>query len=171
MQVKPFVIPAVLPSGYLNSYSGEWFELCGQEEDGGGGDTGRKTCGNVELEGAEEAEEDVDLMFARCMAAAERVWEDLVVDKDRATMALWREKAWEKEESEVNKDTWSMRGRGARFVWVPAAGRPAINAPMASRATMMWTSVVRCLKGVAMAKKGTGGRTRSEEETWRHVCR
>ena len=171
VQVKLFGIPAVLPSGCLNRYSGEWFEVCGREGDGGDGDAGGNICGNSELEGAEDGEEDVDLMFARCMAAAERVWEDLVVDEDRATMALWREKAWEKEESEVNKDTWSLRGRGARFVWVPAAGRPAINTPMANRATMMWASVVRCLKGIATTKKDTGVRTRSEVEAWRHVCR
>ena len=115
--------------------------------------------------------DDVDLIFARCMAAAERVWEDLVVEKDRMTMAMWRSKAMNREEGgEVEKDTWSTRGRGARFVWVTAAGMPATNAPLANKATVTWTAIVRYLKGVAAAS-GVVGRVRKvDRECWRHSC-
>ena len=65
---------------------------------------------------------DLDERFARWMSAAERVWGDLLVVKDKATMDMWRERALKKHKGEeVDRETWSMRGSGARFVWVTAA--------------------------------------------------
>ena len=113
-------------------------------------------------------------LYARWLAAAENVWMDLMTNRDRETMSLWRSRALEREGIEDNVvDNWSMRVNGARFVWVNAAGQPGTNAPSANKVTMTWTTVVRHLKGIAAVSNVRRGGSKAEREKWRHAwkCR
>ena len=105
------------------------------------------------------------------MSAVERVWGDLLVVKDKATMDMWRERALKKHKGEeVDRETWFMRGSGARFVWVTAVGKCAVNAPAANKATVAWTAVVRYLKGVAATRGMRWMETKSGRDRWRSSC-
>ena len=120
---KPAGIPAVLPSGCQCSYEGEWFG----DDDAGGGGNGQEQM----------KEEELDGMYAKWLSAAELVWCDVATEGDREIMMRGRRKAQERARTEgCDDDMWSVRGNGARFVWVTAVGRPAVNAPTANKTTV-----------------------------------
>ena len=171
IQRKPFGVPPNFPSGCLNSYEGEWFGV-----QAGGGDLGTVGGGNGNgdgsLVGCRGRGEEADVRYARWLAAAERVWLDLATTQDRRTAETFREKAQRRDGvQEGDEDKWSTRVGGPKYIWVTAAGPPAVNAPSANKITLAWNAVLRHLKGIAAAAGGQAKSAKGAREIWRHSWR
>ena len=99
--------------------------------------------------GGKEAK-GLDETYKEWLGAAEQVWEDLEGE--------WKKRARKKESK-------APRSEGAKFIWVPATGKPAINAGGGNRTLIEWLAIARHLRAVYVA---TGGTTFGPR--WRHGC-